>query len=115
MVSKNILIGFAVLTVIVVYSFVGFASPGKYDDFASCLSDNDAIMYGTDWCPHCKSQKSMFSKSFKYVNYVNCDLERQKCTENGITGYPTWIISDKQYIGTQSLAVLSQISGCRLQ
>lgn len=55
------------------------AEPGEYDEFARCLSSKNITMYGTDWCRYCKKQKSMFGKSFKYVNYVNCDYEKIKC------------------------------------
>ena len=55
-------------------------SPGKYDDFAICLAENGAKMYGTDWCSHCKDQKLLFGKSFKYVDYTDCDLNKDACT-----------------------------------
>ena len=44
-------------------------SPGKYDDFAKCLSDNGVVVYGAmDWCEYTQGQKAMFGKSFKYLN-----------------------------------------------
>jgi len=89
--------------------------PGKYDEFAQCLSEKDATMYGTDWCSHCKEQKSRFGSSFKYVYYVNCDLSKDMCMQNGIKGYPTWIINDTQYRGKQSLARLGFLTGCELE
>jgi len=41
--------------------------PGAYDDFAECLNQKGAVMYGAYWCGHCKDQKKMFGNSFKYA------------------------------------------------
>jgi thiol-disulfide isomerase/thioredoxin len=38
-----------------------YTSPGKYDEFAKCLTDNGAKFYGAFWCPHCQAQKKMSS------------------------------------------------------
>lgn len=86
----------------------------KYDSFAECLTEKGAVMYGTDWCPHCKSQKKMFGGSFKYVDYVNCDLNKGECIKEGIEGYPTWIINDTSYRGEQPLLRLGFLTGCKL-
>ena len=84
------------------------------DGFAKCLRDKGATMYGAEWCGHCKNQKEMFGESFKYVNYVECPENQQVCTENGITGYPTWIINGIPYTGAQSFEKLSSLTGCSL-
>jgi glutaredoxin len=89
--------------------------PGKYDDFANCLTDNGVIIYGTDWCPHCQSQKSLFGNSFKNIAYVNCDNNPQACTNAGVQGYPTWNIKGENYPGEQSLETLAQLSECSLE
>lgn len=34
------------------------------DDFAKCLTEKGAKMYGTSWCGHCKNQKALFGDSF---------------------------------------------------
>ncbi|MBR9689400.1 MAG: hypothetical protein GOV01_00685 [Candidatus Altiarchaeota archaeon] len=114
MVNKGMTILAIILISIILYSVNFNSTPGQYDDFAECISDNGAIMYGTDWCPHCKNQKALFGKSFKKVNYVNCDLEKQRCLEAGVTGYPTWIIAEHPYIGTQQLSTLSDATSCQL-
>lgn len=65
----------------------------KYDDFAQCLADEGAKFFGAYWCPHCKDQKDLFENSSK-LSYIECSLPNQQqnqlCTEEGITGYPTW-------------------------
>lgn len=88
--------------------------PGKYDSFAKCLSEKGAKMYGTDWCSHCKAQKKLFGNSFQYVNYVDCDWNKDECLKAGIQGYPTWIIDNKMYTSEQSLERLASLTGCGL-
>ena len=41
------------------------------DTFAKCLTENNATMYGTEWCSHCKAQKELFGKSFQSPTPVN--------------------------------------------
>jgi glutaredoxin len=89
-------------------------TPGKYDDFAKCLSEKGAVMYGAEWCSRCKDQKMLFGKSFKYVTYVECPENPKLCKEKGIERYPTWIIDDVSYEGVQRLEKLGSLTGCSL-
>ena len=72
----------------------------NYDEFAKCLTQKGAVMYGAEWCPHCKDQKAAFGDSFKYINYVECPDNTQLCIDKGIQGYPTWIISSSSTINS---------------
>ncbi len=86
---------------------------GMHDALAHCLTEKGAVMYGTDWCPHCQNQKRLFGKSFRYVNYVNCDVNKEACGLAGVKGYPTWTFSDGSSVsGVQQLDVLMQQTGC---
>jgi thiol-disulfide isomerase/thioredoxin len=85
------------------------------DEFAKCTKEKGLVMYGTDWCPHCLTQKEMFDNSFKYVNYVNCDFKSDICSKEGIKGYPTWKIYGESYPGVQQLKMLSELTGCSLE
>ena len=88
-------------------------SPGKYDNLAKCLSEKGFAMAGTDWCSNCKKQKNIFGKSFKYVNYQNCDTNKEWCESKGVERYPTWILPDGTRIeGTQDAQDLSRLSRC---
>ncbi len=113
-----------IVVVLIVVGIVGYSvsgyfvnngdNSGKYDNFAKCLASKGATMYGAEWCGHCKEQKDMFGASFKYVNYVECPDNQALCEQKGITGYPTWIINELPYSGTQSFERLSQLTGCSL-
>lgn len=102
----------AVLVGIVVYSLV--PKPSPYVGFAQCLTQKGAVMYGTDWCPHCQDQKRMFGTAFADVVFVNCDYSRA-CLDNNVTGYPTWILADGTRLeGEQALGLLAAKTGCTL-
>lgn len=87
---------------------------GDYDLLAQCLTDNGVVMYGTEWCPHCKDQKDIFGSSFQYINYVDCDEDGPICQAAKVGGYPTWVINGNNYPGGQSLDKLAGLAGCDL-
>ena len=92
----------------------------NYDEFAQCITDSGAKMYGAYWCPHCNDQKDMFSSSWDYIDYIECSLpnksgQTQICAEEGITGYPTWEFGDEsRQSGKLPLDILSERTGCSL-
>ncbi len=72
-------------------------------------------MYGTYYCSHCQEQKAMFGASFKYVNYVECTQNVNKCLAENVTSTPTWVYPNgERYVGTQSIQNLANESGCIL-
>ena len=103
------------ILVIVLLSACTPKGPGKADVLAQCLTAKGVVMYGTEWCPHCKEQKASFGSSFQYINYVDCDKYKEACSNAGVEGIPAWTIDDKLYSGTQSLYKLAKLSGCSLQ
>ena len=116
---------FLIITLTIsIYSIVNifFISPqpsSQYDDFAKCLTEKGATFYGTYWCSHCANQKKLFGSSLKYINYIECDPKGENakpeiCKQNGIRGYPTWIINGRHYEGEQSLQQLSSLTECSL-
>ncbi len=113
---KNIwIVGIGIVIIVFGYLFYLWINiPGAYDDFAKCLTNNGAVMYGTDWCHVCKDQKALFGKSFDYVNYKNCDASKSECDAAGVSGYPTWRINGTNYVGLQSLEKLASLTDCSL-
>ncbi len=81
-------------------------APGPYDDFAKCLKEKGAAMYGADWCQYTQEQKGMFGGSFKYLDYH--DYQER----SDIKKTPTWIINGKLYERVQSFEKLSELTGC---
>jgi glutaredoxin len=93
---------------------IACSSAGRYDSFAQCLSEKRAVMYGTQWCSHCRNQKAMFGDSFKYIIYSDCDTNKEACEIAGVNSYPTWIINNNKYTGEQDLSKLASLTGCEL-
>lgn len=71
-------------------------------------------MYGTDWCVHCQAQKELFGRSFRNIIYINCDKAPDKCDAAGVERYPTWVIGDQKFSGTQPLQKLASVSECKV-
>lgn len=118
--NKAGMIWLAIIIVLaVVLVFTSVSGGGEYDEFAQCVNDAGAKMYGAYWCPHCADQKAMFGKSWKKVNYIECAKSRteqtEECTLAGIDSYPTWEFADgSRQGGAISLQQLSQLTGCSL-
>ena len=115
-VHKNPWVWGAVVVIVIVLIYPSISGGGsvEMDSFATCLKDSGAIMYGTDWCPHCAEQKELFGSAFKKVNYVNCDFDSESCLRARVQGYPTWVINGESYSGVQPLETLASYTGCSL-
>ncbi|MBI2052610.1 MAG: hypothetical protein HYT38_02990 [Candidatus Sungbacteria bacterium] len=95
---KTKFLGFLIVILIFTFLFLIFKSDDsqarQLDEFAQCLSDKGIIMYGAEWCSHCQAQKELFDQSFRYINYVECPQDPQKCLSVGVEAYPTWLMPD---------------------
>lgn len=88
---------------------------GRLDGFAQCLAQKNITMYGAVWCPWCQKEKANFGDSFRFVPYVECPENAQKCLDLDVKGYPTWIFPDGHRLqGYQGVETLSKESGCEL-
>lgn len=86
-----------------------FLTSGPYDDFAKCLTEKGAVMYGAiEWCKYTQGQAAMFGKSFKYIDY------RDESELPGIRTRPTWVIDGKWYEKVQSFETLAIATGCEI-
>ena len=64
-------------------------------------------MYGADGCMYSQAQRTMFGKSFKYLDYE----DYTKGPSIKIT--PTWIINGERYERVQSFERLSALTDCK--
>lgn len=112
------LIGF--ITIVIVGGFLYIATketPPERDmtKLAQCLAEKEITMYGAAWCTHCQKEKKGFGEAFKYVPYVECPNNPNKCLEMKVNGYPTWIFPDgKRLEGEQGVDKLAAESGCSI-
>jgi len=123
----KVILAVCVIVLLFVFYFLNWRgssnNAGSLDIFAQCLADKNITMYGAEWCSHCQNEKKAFGKSFRYVSYVECTNEPQKCIDAGINGYPTWIFGDpstgsgqagRRFEGELGLKRLAEESGCEL-
>ena len=123
--KKTIIISLAIIMLALVAAFYLFRSGpanAELDSFAQCLADKNVTMYGAYWCGHCQNQKKAFGESFRFVPYVECTQDPNKCLAAGVDAYPTWIFpaspaggpNGKKLVGELEIQELSQESGCLL-
>ncbi len=104
-----------ILTVLSVNSYLkNSQGPGKYNEFAKCLTEKGAVIYGNDFCQYTTKQLNFFGKSKKYLNYVKCIENEALCDEKGVKITPTWEINGKTYPQIQTFEALAGYSGCTL-
>lgn len=92
-------------------------APSKYDDFAQCLTDKGATMYGAYWCPHCADQEALFGSAFKHINYVECSSPGSTTFDlcPDIESTPTWESADGVRVkGQRTLQELADRFSCDL-
>ena len=109
---RSVLVVLSLMSMLVLVGCSTPTGPSENDALAQCLTENNAVMYGTEWCSHCKDQKAAFGDSFQHVNYVDCDKDRGACDAAGVKGYPTWKINGQNYPGGQPLERLASLAGC---
>ena len=94
----------------------GQSNPVVDDNFAKCLTEKGAELYGSKDCPHCQDQKAIFGDSIKFVNYIECSINQQKCAEEEIKYLPTWKFEDGTVTtGVKYFDYLSDKTGCVLE
>lgn len=102
-----------IIVAVILYVSISSASkPGKYDDFAKCLTEKGAIMYGNDFCSYTTQQRNGFGKSQKYLNYVKCFDNEDLCNSKQVKITPTWEINNEMYEGVQGFEKLVALTGC---
>ncbi|MBT4539017.1 hypothetical protein HOI26_00125 [Candidatus Woesearchaeota archaeon] len=135
--KKSLFFGI-ILIIIATLVLAGCGEKKDYTEFAQCLTDEGAVMYGAFWCPHCIDQKESFGDAWEEVNYIECSLpdrsgQTQVCKDADIQGYPAWQFVDDTLIpaelanrkssgpnweiriaGEITLKQLGTITGCQL-
>lgn len=85
------------------------------DEFAQCLTNKWAIMFGQVTCQHCQKQKAMFGESFAKITYVECTKEFERCGKELKWSVPAWKFKDGTLLeGLQELSVLAEKTQCSL-
>ena len=115
-----VIISIIIIAVMILFSGSNSSSQESIDQFAKCITENNGVMYGAFWCPHCARTKKRFGSSFKYIKYIECDPrgeneQSELCLQKEIDSYDTWEFEDgSRLIGEPSFEALSQKTGCPL-
>jgi len=91
--------------------------PSPYDEFAQCLNDAGYVEYAAHWCSACAQQESFFGTASSKLNRIECSSPGSSTFDlcPDIESTPTWQKPDGERVtGVQSLATLSDWSGCAL-
>lgn len=109
-------LGLSVLCILLIVWYLthGYFGPVADEQFAKCLASKGVVMYGVDSCHYCTIQKAMFGNNFRYIHYIECRKERERCLEDGVTLYPTWVINGTKNPGLKHLDELAALTGCHL-
>lgn len=92
----------------IAFSYINSIRPGPLDDFAKCLTEKGAVMYGASFCKYTAGQKAMFGNSMRFINYKDF-------SENSdVSTTPTWFVNGQKYEKAQSFDRLAAITGCKL-
>ena len=118
---------YLIIVLVVIVGVIGFLVWGQFsvsraspelDAFAKCLAGKGITMYGTESCSWCLKQKEEFKNAWRYINYVDCFKDPNRCVAEKIEGTPIWIFpndNNKRIAGYRELKVLSEESGCALE
>jgi hypothetical protein len=117
--STTGMVGLAViaLAVLIAGAVWNNVKPSPYDEFAQCLNDEGFVEYAAHWCGACATQEGYFGTAHKKLNRFECSTPNSRnldlCPD--IESTPTWQKPDGERVkGVQSLATLSDWSGCAL-
>jgi glutaredoxin len=69
-------------------------------------------MYGQEGCHACEYQKQLLGSSFSFVREVDCAVQSERCTSQGVSATPTWVINGSFRVGVQTPEQLANASGC---
>ena len=110
--KKNLLINTGIVVLIIVFALIVISTKGGTveESVAKCIGQNSRLYVQTG-CHACEIQKEMFGENYKFLNVVDCAVEKE-CS--GITHTPTWVIDGKQYVGIQNIASLSNLTNCEV-
>lgn len=110
LVTVAIVVAVLILAAGIIY-YRNNSNPQTPDSVAKCIGEK-SVVYIQNGCIHCIRQEQLFGESFKFLSYVNCTENWNRCTAAGIEGTPTWIINNQRYIGYQDLSKLQELTGC---
>lgn len=96
-----------------IYYYKNMYNPPKQleEETMKCIASK-AVMYSQTSCSHCITQKELLGDYKDLFTIVECDKDLEACSEQGITGTPTWIINNQKITSLQSIEKLKELTKC---
>ncbi len=82
-------------------------------DFEKCLEEQDITLYINTADSTKTLQKINLIDYLRFSKIINCNSNNQKCIQNKINKFPTWIINNQKIEKDISLNELIINSGCK--
>ena len=89
--------------------------PVREGNFGTCLSEEEAVLFGVSWSPDVTAQQELLGEALEAITYVDCDPQEGEAPASceDIKVYPTWVIGEEKVLeGLQSLNSLARETGC---
>ena len=110
--KKSLITWIVILAVIVLAILILTKSAnGSTKELAQCIGENSEL-YTQLGCHACTTQEDMFGENYQYITAIDCFFDQQECINKEIRGTPTWVINGEEYLGTQSIDKLKELTGC---
>ena len=81
------------------------------EELAKCIGSKSALYIQTG-CFACQKQEDLFGDTYKFLNTIDCLVQKQECLDKEITATPTWIINSKKFVGIRTIEKLKELTGC---
>ncbi len=111
--KKNTAINLIIIVLVIALAIIillnSNTGPKTDEETAACIGKN-SVLYVQLGCSHCRDQEAMFGDNLDKLTIIDCFYEKDKC--QGITGTPTWLIGDQEYVGVKSIEFLKEKTGC---
>ena len=82
---------------------------GSDKPLSELLKASQATCYGAEWCGFTKKQQAELDDVSDGYEYVDCEADKERCTQAGINAFPTWEINGKKHEGFMSKERLQQL------
>ncbi len=80
---------------------------------ASCLSKAGWVLFTSDDCRYCGPQEEVFEDYYAKVEKVLCNEQKEVCSDEWITWYPTWVDwNGEQWPWYKDLESLAEAAWC---
>ena len=108
----NLVTALIIIAVIVLAVYAMTRNNANTDEeLAKCIGSKSTL-YIQKGCFACQKQEELFGETYKYLNVVDCLVDRQKCIDKEITATPTWVINNEKLVGVRTIEKLKELTNC---